>query len=113
MHHTGEGCFFDRQSIGKLLPCPSHDTLTERKVSINRWTAAEGCDFRGEGRERRFVAIFLTGIKQTEYVFKVNRAVLQVTKGKYFSKGWMKGKPSRQPDHHRVYRKGHLCLNKS
>lgn len=30
--------FFYRQSIGKLLPCPSHDTLTERKVSISRWT---------------------------------------------------------------------------
>lgn len=30
--------FFYRQSIGKLLPCPSHDTLTERKVSISCWT---------------------------------------------------------------------------
>lgn len=42
--------FFYRQSTGKLLLCPSHDTLTERKVSINRWTAAGGCDFGEEGR---------------------------------------------------------------
>lgn len=45
--HQGR-VFFCRQSVGKLLPCPSHDTLTERKVSIHCWSTAEGCDFRKE-----------------------------------------------------------------
>lgn len=51
--------FFCRWSTGKLLPCPSHDTLTQRKVSIYNWTVCKAVTWQGpEGVKEQSFSCF-------------------------------------------------------
>lgn len=86
--------FFYRHSTGKLLPCPSHDTLTERKVSTNCCTAAEDYDFRREVRLKD---------KREEICSNIT-ITLNTHISKHYYRGWVK-KQHKHTRHERSSRK--------